>query len=160
MLSQSNCNVIISFFPDEPLDEDYDSDSSLTAAANKSLDMSRSLGDQCGDLTRPDLSEDEDGVTSDTEAAAVSVASFLTHWTLGDAAAILKLAIFNLSEWHMCFTQFVMHQASLTVTVKWVIIGSCNGLLLMLCQAITCTSDRLFSIGTLGNYKQCAVVFI
>lgn len=38
----------------------YDSDSSITAAANKSLDLSRSLGDNCLEVTAIELSSDEE----------------------------------------------------------------------------------------------------
>ena len=41
------------------VDVNYDSDSSLIAAANKSLDMSRSLGDKCADITQLDSSDEE-----------------------------------------------------------------------------------------------------
>ena len=42
------------------IDEHYDSDSSVTAAANRSLDLSRSLGDKCSDLTQGLNSSDEE----------------------------------------------------------------------------------------------------
>ena len=41
-------------------DEDYESDSAITAAANKSLDLSRSLGDKCADFTQSDSSDEEE----------------------------------------------------------------------------------------------------
>ncbi len=43
---------------DIPLEDHYDSDSSITAAANKSLDMSRSLGDKCAEITQPNSEEE------------------------------------------------------------------------------------------------------
>ena len=42
-----------------PLDENYDSDSSLTATINKSLDLGRSLGDKCSELTKMESSDDD-----------------------------------------------------------------------------------------------------
>jgi len=44
---------------DIPLDENYDSDSSLTATINKSLDLGRSLSDKCTELTKMELSDDD-----------------------------------------------------------------------------------------------------
>ena len=38
----------------------YESDSSLTAAVNKSLDMSRSLGDRCAEVVMLESSDEED----------------------------------------------------------------------------------------------------
>ena len=46
-----------------PAEENYDSDSSLTQAANKSLDLSRSLGDRCAEITQAESSEDEEEET-------------------------------------------------------------------------------------------------
>ena len=42
-----------------PPEENYDSDSSLTQAANRSLDLSRSLGDKCVEITQGESSDDE-----------------------------------------------------------------------------------------------------
>ena len=42
-----------------PLDENYDSDSSLTATINKSLDLGRSLGDKCSEMTKMELSDED-----------------------------------------------------------------------------------------------------
>ena len=41
------------------MDENYDSDSSLTATINKSLDLGRSLGDKCSELTKMELSDED-----------------------------------------------------------------------------------------------------
>ncbi len=51
--------MVFVFSTDEPDENGYDSDCSLTVAANKSLDLSRSLGDQCAAMTQVDSSDEE-----------------------------------------------------------------------------------------------------
>lgn len=52
---------------DIPLDENYDSDSSLTATINKSLDLGRSLSDKCAELTKIELSDEDTEETRDRQ---------------------------------------------------------------------------------------------
>ncbi|CAD5119287.1 DgyrCDS7914 [Dimorphilus gyrociliatus] len=70
-VNQENSYIVTLPPPPSPVDDveasAYDSDSSITAAANKSLDLSRSLGDNCLEVTAIELSSDEEDTRKDTE---------------------------------------------------------------------------------------------
>ena len=50
-----------------PPEDNYDSDSSLTQAVNRSLDLSRSLGDRCAEITQGESSDEEEIELSDRQ---------------------------------------------------------------------------------------------
>ena len=50
-----------------PPEDNYDSDSSLTQAANRSLDLSRSLGDRCAEITQGESSDEEEVELNDRQ---------------------------------------------------------------------------------------------
>ena len=57
-------------------EEQADSDSSLTAAANRSLDLSRSLEDKCASMMHSQMGQDEEEVDVDIQPEQVVSA----HW--------------------------------------------------------------------------------